>query len=76
MKKLLILVLLVSVLALAGTAVLAAETISPNRPITIELDPQETVIIRCLGGDELIVNPLGELEAEVTCRVWVGSTGQ
>lgn len=76
MKKLLILVLLVFVLLLAGTAVFAAEAITPSRPITIELDPQETVIIRCLGGDELIISPLGNLETEVICRVWVGSAEQ
>lgn len=75
MKKLLILVLLV-LLLVAGTAVFAAETITPNRPITIELNPQETVIVRCLGGDELIINPFGNLETEVTCRVWVGSAEQ
>ena len=69
MKRNVTIVLLVALLlALAGAAL--AAPISPARANTIILKPQQSIMIRCVGGDELIIAPVG-LEAEIACRVWV-----
>ncbi len=36
----------------------------------IILKGQQSVMVTCLG-DELIVTPYGNQQAEITCRVWV-----
>ncbi len=68
-----LLILFVLTLLVAGvTAVAPIPPKSPSSPrLAIVLKPQQTIMVTCVGGDELIVVPSGELDAELTCRVWV-----
>ncbi|MBP6468930.1 MAG: hypothetical protein KBE23_03220 [Chloroflexi bacterium] len=66
-------ILFVLILLVVGvTAVAPIPPKSPSSPgLAIVLKPQQTIMVTCVGGDELIVAPSGDLDAELTCRVWV-----
>ena len=68
-----LLILFVLTLLVAGvTAVAPIPPKFPSSPgMAIVLKPQQTIMVTCVGGDALIVGPSGELDAELTCRVWV-----
>ena len=66
--------LIIFVLTLLVVGVAAAAPIPPKSPssqgVVIVLKPQQTLSVSCLG-DELIVVTSGDLDAELTCRVWL-----
>lgn len=76
-NKFFALVLLLSLMVvLVGTAVADSPTLSPIRPITVEIDEVNApLLVRCVTSnlDEVIITPIGDREVTVECRVYVGS---
>ncbi|MBK7916519.1 MAG: hypothetical protein IPJ94_09695 [Chloroflexi bacterium] len=67
--------LIIFVLTLLVVGIAAAAPTPPKSPgispgTVIVLKPQQTLSVSCLG-DELIVVPSGDLDAKLTCRVWM-----
>ncbi len=65
-------ILFVLILLVVGvTAVAPTPPKSPSsQGAGIVLKPQQTLSVSCLG-DELIIVPFGDLDAKLTCRVWM-----
>ena len=62
-------VVLVILLLLTGLA--AATGVDEVRSgLVVELKANQTVTVRCLAFDEILINPGGD-SVDVTCRVWL-----
>lgn len=60
------------VLIAAGLGLLLLGTARPpiRAAVVVWLKAQETAVVNC-RGDELIITPYGDNQAEIVCREWV-----
>lgn len=58
------------VLLLVALGLTAAGSPPRSTSAGVILKAQQSVMVTCLG-DELIITPYGNQQAELTCRVWV-----